>query len=565
MIKKEFFLLILLVGSKINIASAQLFSPKNYPQHYFQWPVATIPGIVANFGELRPNHYHMGLDCRTDSRENLPVLAAADGYIARINIDPTGFGRAIYINHPNGLTTLYAHLNDFYPALEQYVVAQQYKLKKWKISIDVPAGLFKVKKGDFIAYSGNTGGSQGPHLHFEIRDTKSEKVLNPFLFGLPITDNIAPDILRLAVYDRRLSTYEQSPKIYPLKKINGVYQPLGGNIIVNSDKVSFAISAFDKYSGSTNQNGIFSGELICDENPIIGFEMDNISYDETRYLNAHIDFRTKAHGGVFLQHLSKLPGYTNGIYHSRKNEDGVISLAENQSKQIKIIVADANENKSVVSYTLTAKNIIQPPVNKKEKIFEPNKINVFENETTFFYLPENGIYDFFHFSFQNIGPNHKRLENDDIPVQSYFPVRMKASFNVADTGKIVMKQTTKSKIRFKKAIFENSWYKASFRDFGDYELLFDNIPPSVTPLWGFKENAIVTHVNKIAFSVSDNINEIQSFEGFIDGQWILFSNDKLKNYIYKIDQYCAPGEHLLKLIVRDLVGNVTTKNYHFTR
>ncbi len=563
--KKEIFLIILLVGSKINIASAQLFAPKNYPQHYFEWPVAITPGIVANFGELRPNHYHMGLDCRTDSKENLPVLAAADGYIARINIDPTGFGRAIYINHPNGLTTLYAHLNDFYPALEQYVVAQQYKLKKWKVSIDIPAGLFNVKKGDFIAYSGNTGGSQGPHLHFEIRDTKSEKVLNPFLFGFPIIDNIAPDILRLTVYDRRLSTYEQAPKIYPLKKINGVYQPLGGNIIVNSDKVSFAISAFDKYTGSTNQNGIFSCELICDEKPIIGFEMDSISYDETRYLNAHIDFRTKAHGGVFLQHLSKLPGYSNGIYHSIKNEDGVLSLAENQSKQIKIIVADANENKSFVSFNLMTKNIIQPPVNKKEIIFEPNEINVFENENTIFYLPENGIYDFFHFSFQSIGPQHIKLENDDIPVHCYFPVRMKAAFNIADTGKIVMKQTTKSKIRYKKATFENNWYKASFRDFGDYELLIDNIPPSVTPLWGFKENASVSHVNKIAFSVSDNINEIQSFEGFIDGQWILFSNDKLKSFIYKIDQYCAPGEHLLMLIVTDLAGNVTIKNYHFTR
>ena len=202
-------------------AFCQFFNDKQYPQNYFQWPVATTPGLVANFGELRPNHYHMGLDCRTDGRENLPVLAAADGYIAKVNIDATGFGRAIYINHPNGTTTLYAHLNDFYPDLEEYIKAQQYRLHQWKIKLDIPANLFPINKGDFIAHSGNTGGSQGPHVHFEIRDTKTDKVLNPLLFGFPIEDNIAPEIVRLAIYNRRYSTYEQVPKIVALKKVNG--------------------------------------------------------------------------------------------------------------------------------------------------------------------------------------------------------------------------------------------------------------------------------------------------------------------------------------------------------
>ncbi len=201
----------------------QFFNSKNYPQQYFQWPVGAKIALAANFGELRPNHYHMGLDCKTDQKVNLPIYAAASGYIARVKIEPFGFGRSISINHPNGFTTLYAHLNDFYPALENYIKDQQYKLHKWDVTIMIPENLFPVNKGDFIAYSGNTGGSQGPHLHFEIRDTKTDKVLNPLLFGFPIPDKIEPQILRLAVYDRNISTYEQSPKIYSLKKINGVY------------------------------------------------------------------------------------------------------------------------------------------------------------------------------------------------------------------------------------------------------------------------------------------------------------------------------------------------------
>ena len=199
-------------------ASAQFFPPKNYPQNYFSWPVAAVKALSANFGELRPNHYHMGFDCRTDQKQNLPVVAAADGYITKVRIEPFGFGRSIYINHPNGLTTLYAHLNEFYPELEKYVKEQQYKLKSWKVNLDIPQNLFPVKKDSLIAFSGNTGSSQGPHLHFEIRDTKTEKVLNPGLFGFGVPDSIPPDIYRLAIYDRRVSTYEQSPKLYLLKK-----------------------------------------------------------------------------------------------------------------------------------------------------------------------------------------------------------------------------------------------------------------------------------------------------------------------------------------------------------
>ncbi len=289
-------------------AHSQLFPNKNYPQNYFRWPVGAAVGIAANFGELRPNHYHMGLDARTEKRVNLPVYAAAGGYVAKVKIEPFGFGRCIYINHPNGTTTLYAHLNDFFPELEEYVKDQQYKLQQWRVFLDIPKDLFPVSKGDLIAYSGNTGGSQGPHLHFEIRDTKTDKVLNPLLFGFPIYDKTPPDIIRLAMYDRCISTYEQSPKMIALKKINGVYEPVIGNIVVNTDKISFAITAYDRYSGSTNQNGIYKAVMFDNNVPVSGFEMDSISYDETRYLNAHIDHSFKGKGGPYLQHLSNLPG-----------------------------------------------------------------------------------------------------------------------------------------------------------------------------------------------------------------------------------------------------------------
>ena len=561
-----FFIVLLFAFS----ASAQFFPEKNYPQHYFQWPVSAAIGIVANFGELRPNHYHMGLDCRTDQKENRPVLAAANGYIAKVKIEPFGFGRCIYINHPNGLTTLYAHLNNFTPALEKYITEQQYKLRRWNIFIDIPVDLFKVNKGDFIAYSGSTGGSQGPHTHFEIRDTRTDKVLNPLLFGMPITDHIAPDILRLAVYDRTISTYEQTPKIYVLKKVNGIYTPAGGKIIMPSYKVSFAITAWDRYTGSTNHNGIYEAILFDNEKAVCGFQMDSISYDETRYLNAHIDYRTRSSGGPFLQHLSRLPGYNDGIYKS-DGSDGVITLENENMHAIKILVSDANNNTSTVNFTIakqgeSAKKNDETNIDKKE--FHPGFINVFENNNISFYLPENCLYDSFTFMYKEIssatGKIIYQLHNPSVPLHTYFSIKIKDNFAVAGTGKIVMKRSFGSKEDYVKAIEENGWYKASFREFGNFQLMVDTIAPTVTPV-GFRDGMNAAGLKRILFSVKDDTEEIKSFTALLDGNWLRFSNDKGRNFIYTLDEHCPAGAHELKITVTDQVGNITEKIYHFTR
>ena len=559
------FLTGLLTG--VNV-SAQFFPAKNYPQQYFQWPVGAKTALAANFGELRPNHYHMGLDCKTDQKVNLPVYAAAAGYIARVKIEPAGFGRSIIINHPNGLSTLYAHLNDFYPALEKYIKDEQYKLQQWNATIMLPENLFPVNKGDFIAYSGNTGGSQGPHLHFEIRDTKTEKVLNPSLFDFPIPDTIAPNIIRLAVYDRRFSTYEQTPKIYPLKKIKGIYKPITPIINVNSDKISFAITAYDRYTGSTNQNGIYTAVLYDNENAVSGFEMDSISYDETRYLNAHIDYKTRSSGGPFLEHLSRLPGYNNGIYKSN-NTDGVILLEDTSIHSIKVLVADANGNNSTLEFSVKRNADVEDiiPVNKTV-IFHPGYINVFENFNICFYLPENCIYDSFHFKYNEIVPARGgtiyQLHNTSVPLQTYFPVMIKAEYTTKDTGRIIMKRFSGSKEDYKKAFYENGWYRSAFREFGNFQLLVDSIPPSVVPI-GFRDGMNTTRLGRIKFAVVDNTEEIKKFTALLDGNWLRFSNDKGRNFIYEFDEHCSSGEHELVIIAEDLAGNKTEKKYHFTR
>ena len=553
-------------------ATAQIFPAKNYPQGYFQWPLVAKIGLAANFGELRPNHYHMGLDCKTDQKENVAVVAAADGYIAKVKIEPYGFGRCIYINHPNGLTTVYAHLNDFNTALEKYIAAQQYQLKSWKVFIDIPASLFPVKKGQFIAYSGNTGGSQGPHTHFEIRDTKTDKVLNPLLFGFAISDNIPPDILRLAVYDRCISTYEQSPKFYQLKKVNGVYITSPAVLKYNTDKVSFAITAYDRYSTSSNKNGIYQAILFEDESPVVGFQMDSISYDETRYLNAHIDYKLHSTGGPFVQHLSRLPGYACGIYKEATG-NGVINLENDSLHQIKIEVKDTYGNTSLLKFAVQRggakqeKNIPEPAKDQKQREFHPGFINIFENENLSFYLPENSLYDSVRFLYKEIIPATGfpiyQLHNTSVPVQGMFPITIKNT--VANhPDKMVMHRFGNGKDDYAKAVNEKGWYKASFREFGSFQLMEDTIPPTITPI-GFREGMFVTKLKRLAFVIVDGTEELINFNALLDGQWLRFSNDKGRIFIYKFDEHCPPGAHELTISVEDCTGNRTEKIYHFTR
>jgi murein DD-endopeptidase MepM/ murein hydrolase activator NlpD len=546
---------------------AQIFPIKNYPKNYFSWPVKATPALAANFGELRPNHYHMGLDCKTDKKENLPIVAAADGYIAKVKVEPWGFGRAIYINHPNGLTTLYAHLNNFYPELENYIKQQQYLKKSWQIFVDIPASLFIVKKGQFIAFSGNTGGSLGPHLHFEVRDTKTDKVLNPLLFNFPIADNVAPDILRLAIYDRCISTYEQLPKYIPIKKVNGIYQ--APPTIVNTDKISFAITAYDRYNGSTNQNGIYQTLLYDNEKPIVGFQLDSIGYDETRFLNAHIDHKVKTSGGPYLQHISKLAGYPEGVY-KLVNGDGVINLEDDSVHRIKLLVKDANGNTSTVKIDVQRKlngatKQIDTAFFQQKKLFVPGYINIFESNDCKFYLPENALYDSIRFRYAAIQPNIgnaiHQIHNNTIPVHSYFSLRIKA--NLSNPNKIVLARYYKDKKDFYSTTFANGWYTSKVRDFGNYQLIVDTVLPTITPI-GFKDGANVSKLTALKFVVVDNTEDC-TFTATLDGKWLRFSGDKGKTYIYKFDEKCQPGEHELKIVAKDMVGNESTKTYKFVR
>lgn len=542
----------------------------NYPKGYFRHPLDIPVALVANFGELRTNHWHMGLDIRTQQRENLPVYAAAEGYVSKVKIEPGGFGRAIYIAHPNGYTTLYAHLNDFYPALEQYIKEQQYRLESWAVELVLPPFLFSVKKGDFIAYSGNTGGSQGPHVHFEIRDTKTDNCLNPLFFGFPIADAVPPTISRLAMYDANKSVYMQSPQMLSVRKTGAQYTLAASNLLkVGSNKISFALGTIDRFSGSANPVGVYSAKVFLDGIFQTGFELDNIDYDETRYLNAHIDYRYKYAGGPYLQHLSKMPGDTSSIYKSA-NEETAIVLNDTTMHSVRIEVMDAARNMSVLAFNVQySEGLAKSLQNTTTSRMIPQNVNIFESEFFELFTSEYTIYDTLPITFSNSGT---AAGNAVSPVYTFcsaaFPahdsvtVRIKPTIPVApeDRNKVIIKGISGSRTVIEKAKWQNGWFVAKFRQFGTYQAFIDNVPPSVNAPATDLRNA-----SRLVFSPTDNFKKIKRFRAEVDGQWLRFTNDKGYSFIYRFDEKFPVGEHSLKVIVEDEAGNVTERVWSVRR
>lgn len=543
-----------------------------YPKNYFRWPLDLRPEIVANLGELRSNHWHMGLDIRTAQRVNQRVYAAAAGYISKIRIEPFGFGRVIYINHPNGLTTLYAHLNDFFPALEKHVKEEQYKRETWAIELQFTPDQFPVSKGTFIAFSGTTGGSQGPHVHFEIRDTRTDKCLNPLLFGMPLQDNVQPTLVKLAMYNRGLSVYEQRPQIFSLKKAGNKYVLAGSPVIKTGwDKISFGLQAYDRISGSNNQDGIYSATLYVDGEAQAGFELDSIGYDETGYMNAHIDYSYKHNGGPYLQHLSQLPG-DKGPAYSQFSSDGTIRLNDTSIRQARVDVYDSYGNKSVLEFSIQYNPTPSVAQHADHPHFTPGVISILEKPDFEAYFREHNFYDTVPVLYYTIQKSSSGslsalhgLNNPSIPVHGVFTVRVRPNEEIPGKwlGKVILQREFGGSRTNRLARYENGFLVAEFGDFGNFQAFLDLEPPKVSGL-GNADTLNLSAAKSIVLHPTDNFG-IKRFRAELNGKWLRFTNDKGRLYVYEFDERCPYGTHELKVTVEDIAGNITTRSWWFKR
>jgi hypothetical protein len=554
---------------------------KKYPQGYFRNPLGIPMQVTANFGELRSNHWHMGFDLRTDQKENYPVFAAADGYIAHAGIRALSFGKYLVVRHPNGFSTLYAHLNSFSPEVESFVRQKQSELQSWPVEMNFDSTHFKVKKGDTIALSGNTGGSQGPHLHFEIIESTSGRSLNPQLFGLPVMDDVPPFFSKLAIYDRHAGTYLQQPKMIQVVKTDSGYITKPRKIATGSSKISFAIGAADRITGSKGENGIYGSMLYADNEPQVAFILDSMNYQESDYINAHIDRKYKNSNDTYLQHLSRLPGFRGRVYEEISGS-GIIDLKDTAIHFISIEIFDTEENIAVLNFQVQYSDSLAKKIKRqaKERLLVPGQVNIIEENEFEAFFPETTIYDSVPvmYSRQEYFPvgsvTARHLFGDPVyPIHNSIYIRLLPSKKITPEfrDKIIMTREWQGKRSIRKAEWQQQWLSAKFDVFGNYQAFIDSVPPQVnTPvtvrLPGKKKSDTLdlSPADKIIFTPTDNF-AVKSFRAELDGRWLMFDNDKAVNHVYKFDEQCPFGLHELKVRVEDLAGNITEKSWWFKR
>ncbi|WP_426476302.1 M23 family metallopeptidase [Chryseobacterium sp. CBSDS_008] len=540
---------------------------QTYPQNYFRNPLNIPMQLAANFGAVRTNHFHMGLDLRTNSQENLPVLAAAEGYVSRIKVERYGFGNALYITHPNGYTTVYAHLNKYFSKLDEYVKERQYQDEKWEQDITFQPGQFPVEKGQQIALSGNTGGSAGPHLHFEIRNTKTEECLNPLLFGFAIPDNIAPIISGLYWYDRRFSTYEPGANGIAVKKAGNAYT---ANLVqVNSPEISFAIKAVDKANQGFNL-GIYDAELLMDGKLMYSFKIDKIHYDETRYINGCIDYTKFIRDKTAIQHLSALPGMKLQNY-SLSNLTGIISLQDENVHNIEIILKDVKGNTSRLT-TKVQFNKTSDKISSTGKTVMPNEGKTISTENAEINFSKHAAYDAVNFNaYEKPDADPGTVSNSIILHSPYIPVQDGYTLKIKPNRKLTNAEKDKAVILFDygsdkdvvKVKWNGDWAEGLFNRLGTAKLLIDKNLPSVSAGW--TEGTLVNN-SSLLLKGTTKVGDIVSFRAELDGKWLRFARVK-DNFVYTFDEKCpkGSGSHTLKVTTVNTAGNTNTQTFTFQR
>jgi hypothetical protein len=541
----------------------------HYPQGYFRNPLRIPILLAGNFGECRPGHFHSGMDIKTGGHENEPVYAAADGYISRIKMEPGGFGHGLYITHPNGYTTLYAHLKDFIPEVQRYLRQQQYAKESWTVDLQLRPDQFPVKKGQQIAWSGNTGGSTAPHLHFEIRDTKTEHPLNPQLFGFDVKDGIAPALKQLVVYDMSNGIYENIPKFFALSKKDHSYTPSEDSITVSSGTIGIGLVTDDYMNGSDNTLAFYTAEWYMDGQLQGRLRLNDIGYDETRYMHAYADYRLKKGGKPWVQCLFQLPGNRlRQIYESLNATQGLLQPGDEAYHGIRIVVQDVIGNASEASFFL--RGIEAPHSLSCSDPALPGKQNAFTTPDANFFLDEMALYDKTCIEISAV-PDTKSLSprviigRFTIPVHHYFDLSLKPSrlipFSLRSKVAMIYNDGKEESGRAA-TLGAQGWYTASVRALGEYRLVADTTAPLLKPVG--KIGANMSKAKSIAFKATDNFTSIKSFRGELDGKWLLFEQHE-DVWTYVFDTHCSKGQHTLVIAASDENGNEARSTYTFTR
>ncbi|MFL9830931.1 M23 family metallopeptidase [Flavobacterium sp. ST-87] len=553
------------------LISRAVIAQNAYPKDYFQAPLDIPIQLSGNFGELRSNHFHAGFDFRTLQKEGLEVHAAADGYVSRIKISPFGNGKAIYINHPNGFTTVYCHLQTATGAIADYIKKAQYKEQSFEVEMFPKANELVVKKGQLIALSGNSGSSGGPHLHFEFRDTKTEKIINPMFFGLDkkINDTKKPIISALYVYPLDGATVNKSKRPLLLNvnlQKDGTY--LASKVLSNG-KIGFGITADDYNNNSSNRNGVYKVQSYLNGKAVFGYQFDTYSFDEMRYINALIDYSRYKKSYQRVQKLFMNTPFNLSIIKTDA-DNGIVKVSPNINLVYRIEVADFFGNTTIINIPIgfdSSSPVVEQEANNSNYFVKAKTDNIFSKNNMTVTFPAGTFYDNFAMDFA-VNGNVLTLHDDSVPVHSSFEIAIESDQYSADQkNKVYIADlSSNGRLGYNSTTVKGNVYSAKVRSLGKYTLGIDTTPPVISIARSI-EGRWLSNEKTIQLSISDSGSGIKSYNGYLNGTWILFEYDYKTRKIthYFDDTLVAEGANDLKVIVTDQVGNSTTFEAHFFR
>ena len=561
----RFYLLCVLL-----LFTSAILAQADYPKDTFRSPL-DIPLILAGtFGELRSDHFHAGIDIKTQQRQGLPVYAIADGTVTRIKISHWGYGKALYVAHPNGHTSVYAHLQKFSPEIEAYIKKIQYERRSYEVEVFPDYGELSIKKEDLIAYTGNTGGSSGPHLHFEIRNSLSEKPTNPLLYGLEVRDATDPTLKELYAYplseNAQVNQSEEKVKISFRRQADGSYL---ADQVYAMGNIGFGVVTYDRQDLAANKNGVFSVKQTVNGKVYSDFSFTSFSFKETRYINTLIDYEHYSQSRQRIQKCFKTAGNQLGIYNSVYN-DGKIAVGEGLSYQVRIEIADLEGNTTVLNIPVEGKS--QPVLKTKESTETGNylvadKPNNYQMGNSTIYFPANTFYQDFYIDI-DYRSDTLQLHNSSVPAHKKFTV----SFDIGNHSNNDLDQMFIAKIdKYGKPSYMSTYRRDSnfatrTRYLGTYTLAKDTVPPKIRAK-NFRDKQWLTNYRYLSLHISDDLSGIEEYEATINGEWILMEYEpKTRTLTYNFDDKILEVKQCeLKVIVTDNVGNKTTFESSFYR
>ncbi|MBO6577304.1 MAG: M23 family metallopeptidase [Rhodothermales bacterium] len=561
--------------------------PDDYPKDYFRSPLGIPISLSGNFAEMRSNHFHAGLDIRTNAQVGYRVYAAAEGTLVRVAVQGGGYGHALYLQHPNGYQTVYAHLDRFEEPIASWVRERQYAEQSFSVNLFPRAGQFRFNKGDVIGYSGNTGSSGGPHLHFEIRDAATSEPLNPLFFGLPVEDTTRPRAFRVKVYpseptagaaivsasgDTLATARRDRPASMTVTETEpGLYELDRGAHIVADGRVAFGIQTHDYHDRSRMRLGLYTITLTAGQREIFHSAMERINFSDQRYINAHLDYAERRQNSRWLQRSHILPGNRLNLYRTERN--GFIDVRPGDRLPMRYDLVDAHGNNAVVTFDVRGARLPDPPPPQREGFLaNRNRAETIVQPGLIVRIPRGALYEDTELLYsRGEGPNgsfsaRHNLHRGSTPLHRSITVSVEAQ----DLPEGLHDKALLARVSGDRLISAGGSYHAGYvttqtRAFGSFVITADTEDPVIEPL-NIRDGADMSRQSAIRIRIRDGLSGIASYQGRVNGQWVLFEHDPKRSLIYyTFDDRVGPGSHELSLYVEDGKGNASRYSAQFTR